>query len=242
MAVRAGVGLAFGVPEITRCIVRSITSPTLAAMRAMALSDHCRCVPTPRGSRTSRNVTSGRQRWTNQCRTWTASRAGPGRVGAEQGLRVEAALVGVAHQNPADRDGRHPTVAPDGGVGADLDGALALAIPARHGHAPPGRGRAGQHRGQGGQALAGAQPFLTCQAGDAKDARNRAPARSQDGARQQRGGVSWPGHASNAPTRSATRHTSELAEVGLGVPAPAHSAAASDRAARAAAGRSASAM
>ncbi len=35
-------------------------------VRAMALSDHCRWVSTPRWSRTSRKVTSSCQRWTNQ--------------------------------------------------------------------------------------------------------------------------------------------------------------------------------
>ena len=46
-------------------------------------------------------------------------------IGAEQGLRVEAA-PGVAQQHPADRHDRQPGVAPDGGAGADLDDALAL--------------------------------------------------------------------------------------------------------------------
>lgn len=43
---------------------------------------------------------------------------------------------------------------PNGGAGADLDVALAAAIPARDSNAHPGRGRVGQHLGQSGQALA----------------------------------------------------------------------------------------
>jgi hypothetical protein len=51
-------------------------------------------------------------------------------IGAQQQrLRVEPALR-VAQQHPADRHDRQPGVAPDGGGGADLDGPLALAVPA----------------------------------------------------------------------------------------------------------------
>ena len=53
-----------------------------------------------------------------------------GWIGAKQGLRVE--LAGrVTHEHPPHRDDGHSAVAPDGGVGADLDVALASAIPAR---------------------------------------------------------------------------------------------------------------
>ena len=44
-------------------------------------------------------------------------------------------------------------MAPDGGAGADLDVALAAAIPARHGDALPGHGRVGQRLGQVCQEL-----------------------------------------------------------------------------------------
>ena len=45
-------------------------------------------------------------------------------------------------------------MAPGGGAGADLDGALAAPVPAWHGDALPGRGRVGQHLGRVRQALA----------------------------------------------------------------------------------------
>jgi site-specific DNA recombinase len=74
-------------------------------------------------------------------------------IGAEQGLRVEAAL-GVAQQHPTDRDDRHAAVTPDGSDGVDLHDALARAIPARHRDALPGRGCLGDYSGECGQALA----------------------------------------------------------------------------------------
>jgi len=76
-----------------------------------------------------------------------------GGVGAQQGLRVEVAK-GITHQHPADRNDGHPTMAPNGGGGADLDDTLAAAIPTRHRDALPWRGRVDQHLGQGRQALA----------------------------------------------------------------------------------------
>ena len=79
-------------------------------------------------------------------------------IGAEQGLWVEAP-TGVAQQHPADRHDWQATMAPDGGIGAELHHALALAIPVGHGQALPNRGLVGQHLGQGRQALAlGAGP------------------------------------------------------------------------------------
>jgi len=76
-----------------------------------------------------------------------------GSIGAQQGLRLEPA-EGIAHQHPTDRDDGHPAVAPDSGGGADLDDALAAAIPTRYCDAFPWCGRVGQHLGQGRQALA----------------------------------------------------------------------------------------
>jgi site-specific DNA recombinase len=77
----------------------------------------------------------------------------PALVGAEQRLRVEAPMR-VAQQHPADRHDRHAGVAPDGGAGVDLHDPLALAVPARHGHAPPRRAPIGQHLGERRQAPA----------------------------------------------------------------------------------------
>src|SRR3954468_15793174 len=74
-------------------------------------------------------------------------------VGAEQRLRVEA-TAGIAQQYPADRHDRHAAVAPDGGIRTDLHDAVALAVPAGHGHPLPAGGLVGQYLGQGRQALA----------------------------------------------------------------------------------------
>jgi site-specific DNA recombinase len=74
-------------------------------------------------------------------------------VGAEQGLWVEPP-AGIAQQHPTDRHHRQSAMAPDGGLGADLHHALALAVPVGHRHPLPWRGLIGQHRGQGRQALA----------------------------------------------------------------------------------------
>jgi hypothetical protein len=59
-----------------------------------------------------------------------------GGIGAQQRLRIKA-TQGIAQQNPADRHDRQPGMAPHGGGGAELDEAIALAIPTRHAHALP---------------------------------------------------------------------------------------------------------
>ena len=76
-----------------------------------------------------------------------------GEVGAEEGLRVEAAL-GVSEGHPADRHGGPPSMVPNGSGGVDLDDALAPAIPTRHRDALPRRSRVDQRRGEVRQARA----------------------------------------------------------------------------------------
>jgi hypothetical protein len=97
-------------------------------VRAMALSDHCRCVSTPRWARASWKVTS-----TVQLRYAPPHdlRGLAHRFGAEQGLRCKAAL-GIAHQHPSDRHDRQTAVPPHGCPGGDLKGALARPVPAGH--------------------------------------------------------------------------------------------------------------
>jgi len=124
-------------------------------VRAMARSDHWRCVSTPRCSRTSRNAISNCPALDEPAQNLHEVTS---LIDAQQGLWVEPAKE-VAYQHPADWDDGHPTMAPDGGVGADLDGALALAIPTWHCDVLPHRCRIGQHLGYVGQALAfGARP------------------------------------------------------------------------------------
>src|SRR5215212_8431623 len=127
-------------------------------VRAIALSDHCRWLSTPRWSRTSRKVTSTCQRCTNQRTICTGSwaRSVQSRACGSKRRRGSrsSTQAGVAQQHPADRHDRQPSMAPDGIPRADLDEPVALAIPAGHGHAPPWRGRVGQHLGQVRQARA----------------------------------------------------------------------------------------
>src|SRR3954452_24845427 len=66
-------------------------------VRAIALSDHWRCVSTPRCLRTSAKVTSVAQRRTNQRRI----SSGSAQVRAQERLRLERA-GDIAHQNIAD--------------------------------------------------------------------------------------------------------------------------------------------
>lgn len=73
------------------------------------------------------------------------------RVGAEQGLRVEAVL-GIAQQHPPDRQDQQAGVAPNGGGGTDLDHALPLAVPGGHDHPLPARAPIHQHVGEPRQA------------------------------------------------------------------------------------------
>jgi hypothetical protein len=72
-------------------------------------------------------------------------------IGAEQGLRVEA-MPGIAQQHPADRHDRQAGVAPHSGGGADLDGSVALAIPAGYRDLGPAGVLVGQEGGEVRQA------------------------------------------------------------------------------------------
>src|SRR3954469_24874480 len=74
-------------------------------------------------------------------------------VGAEQGLRAELAKR-VTHQYPPDRHDGQSSMAPDRGAGAQVNGALAPAIPARHQGVLPDRARIDKHLGQVPQPLA----------------------------------------------------------------------------------------
>ncbi len=66
-------------PRAARSLAQSVTSESRASkqgvVRAMARSDHWRCVSTPRCRRTSAKVTSTDQRRTNSCRMATGSAA-----------------------------------------------------------------------------------------------------------------------------------------------------------------------
>ena len=117
-------------------------------VRAMARSDHWRWVSTPRWSRTSRKVTSTCQRWTNQRTICSGSRAGSVQsraCGSKRcrGSRSSTQRIGTTGE-PA---WRQTAVA-----GADLDDALALAVPAGHGDLRPARARVGQDVGEVRQA------------------------------------------------------------------------------------------
>src|SRR3954470_4406178 len=113
-------------------------------VRAIAWSDHCRWLSTPRWSRTSRKVTSTCQRCTNQRTICTGSwaRSVQSRAcGSKRrwGSRSSAQRIGTTG-SPA----WHQTACPEQ-ISTEP---VALAIPAGHGHAPPRRGRVGQHLGQ----------------------------------------------------------------------------------------------
>src|ERR1044072_6537850 len=74
-------------------------------------------------------------------------------IGAEHRLRVEPAAQG-AYPHPPDRHDGQAAMAPDRGAGAEIKGALALAIPAWHQYVLPERAGIDKHLGQVGQPLA----------------------------------------------------------------------------------------
>ncbi len=117
-------------------------------VRAMACSDHWRCVSTPRCARTSWKVTSICQRRANQRRIWT----GIGLlVGAQQGLGGELAQ-GIANEHPPDGDRDKARVVPDSRLRDILDTAVSVAIPAGQRHRRPDGRWIGAYLLEGGQA------------------------------------------------------------------------------------------
>ena len=113
-------------------------SPSRAGVvRAMARSDHWRCVSTPRWVRTSWKVTSSCQRSTNRSRIWPfqdLSRVRR-RVGTEQGLSGEGAL-GVSDQHPANEDGGLAGAVADRRLGGEFHGAGGAVVPGHRGAGP----------------------------------------------------------------------------------------------------------
>src|SRR4051812_28131324 len=80
------------------------------------------------------------------------------RVGAQQGLRREAA-EGIAQQHPAEGNDRSSAMTPHGRGRAKLHHAISFAIPARHRDSAPACARLDQHISKGWQASAfGARP------------------------------------------------------------------------------------
>ena len=107
-------------------------SPSRAGVvRAMARSDHWRCVSTPRWVRTSWKVTSSCQRSTNHSDLGRVRR----RVGTEQGLSGEGAL-GVSDQHPANEDGGLAGAVPDRRLGGEFHGAGDAVVPGHLGAGP----------------------------------------------------------------------------------------------------------
>ena len=107
-------------------------SPSRAGVvRAMARSDHWRCVSTPRWVRTSWKVTSSCQRSTNHSRIWVGSAAGS----VQKGLSGEGAL-GVSNQHPANEDGRLAGAVPDRRLGGEFHGAGDAVVPGHLGAGP----------------------------------------------------------------------------------------------------------
>ena len=131
--------------------VTSEYSPSSAGVvRRIARSDHCRCVSTPRCSRTSWKVVSIRQR---KHEAPEDRRGFKVEVGAKKRLRVTLA-GGIAHQDPADRGRRQAAMVPDRGAGDILQLAGLTAVPfGQHDGCPYSFG-IGQHGVEFGQAFA----------------------------------------------------------------------------------------
>jgi hypothetical protein len=111
--MKVGFGLAYHAAVVTRGrsrvgrrLASSVTIENSASrqgvVRAMALSDHCRCVSTPRCARASQDsdldIPAPHEPRHDLYRLTIE-------VSAEQSLRREAVL-GIAHQHPSDRHDR----------------------------------------------------------------------------------------------------------------------------------------
>ena len=118
-------------------------------MRAIAGSDHCRWVSTPRWRRTSAKVTSIDQRRTNQRRmsSGSASRS------VQRKACGSSSPAGSRTKHIADGNAAAGMV-PHGGGRDDLDHPFAAAIPSSHQQTPPARLRIGQALLQCGLTLA----------------------------------------------------------------------------------------
>ena len=124
-------------------IVTRENSPSSAGVvRAIARSDHWRCVSTPRWARTSWNVVSTRQRETEPAENFGW---GGFDVGRQERLRCQLSC-GIARQHPADRRGWQAATIPHRHPGNDLD--RLAAVPLRQRDRRPDAPWIGQHRGE----------------------------------------------------------------------------------------------